>query len=129
MFHSPQIVLFSHDVERLARFYKTLGFSETFRVPTDSVPIHIDIELDGYKLGIASVESTRDDHGLDPVESGQRAVVVLWTDDTEAAYRRLVDEGCSPLNPPHTWLESLSIAWVADPDDYPVQVVQHLTSG
>ena len=126
MFRSPQIVLFSRDVERLADFYKDLGFTETFRVPGEP-PIHIDIALDGYTIGIASIDSTRDDHGLDPVEMGQRAVVVLWTDDTEAAYRRLVADGRESLHPPHAWLNRLLLAWVADPEGYPVQIVQHLT--
>lgn len=126
MFRSPQIVLFSRDVERLADFYKDLGFAETFRVGEPA--IHIDVALDGYKFGIASIDSTREDHGLEPVETGQRAVVVLWTDDTESAYRRLLDMGCGALYPPHVWLDRLLIAWIADPDDHPIQIVQHLTS-
>ena len=127
MFRTPQIVLFSRDVEQLADFYKNLGFTETFRVPGDP-PIHIDVALDGYSIGIASVDSTRDDHGLDPVETGQRAAVVLWTDDTEAAFRRLVSDGAKALHPPQVWLDRLLIAWVADPDGHPVQIVQHLAS-
>lgn len=127
MFSKPQIVLFSRDVEKLGDFYRQLGFAETFRVPTDGPPIHIDVQLDGYLIGIASVESTRDDHDLQPVESGQRAAVVLWTEDTEAAYSELVDRGCQPLHPPHMWLDRLLIAWIADPDDHPIQIVQSLT--
>jgi catechol 2,3-dioxygenase-like lactoylglutathione lyase family enzyme len=127
MFFTPQVVLFSRDVERLADFYKDLGFTETFRVPGDPA-IHIDVALDGYKIGIASIDSSRDDHGLEPVKSGHRAAVILWTDDTETAYRRLLDIGCEALHPPHVWLDRLLIAWIADPDDHPVQIVQHLTS-
>jgi len=128
VFRTPQIVLFSRDVEQLADFYKNLGFTETFRVPGET-PIHIDVALDGYSIGIASLDSTREDHGLDPVETGQRAAVVLWTDDTEVAYRRLVSDGAKPLQPPHVWLDRLLIAWVADPDGHPVQIVQHLAPG
>jgi hypothetical protein len=51
----------------------SVGFTETFRVPTHGEPVHVDLALDGYKIGIASVASTRDDHGLDPVAEGQRA--------------------------------------------------------
>lgn len=120
------MVLFSEDVARLAGFYETLGFSETFRTPTDGPPIHIDVSLDGYTIGIASVDSTRDDHGLQPVESGQRAAVVLWADDTETAYQDLVGKGCLGLRPPHRWLDNLLIAWIADPDDHPIQIVQHI---
>ncbi|WP_328848811.1 VOC family protein [Micromonospora zamorensis] len=93
MFRTPQMILFSEDVLRAAEFYAGLGFTETFRVPVEGEPIHIDLVLDGYKIGIASVASTRDDHGLDPVPQGQRAAVILWTDDTAAAYAALTASG------------------------------------
>jgi len=123
-FRDPQVVLFSTDVERSAAFYARLGFVETFRVPTEGAPIHVDLRLDGYTLGIASVASTRDDHGLAPVEQGQRAAVVVWTDDVPAA---LAELGAVVLTEPHEWLGRLLIAWVADPDGQPVQIVQDLS--
>ncbi|MFC0032279.1 VOC family protein [Micromonospora chaiyaphumensis] len=124
MFRTPQVILFSDDVPRAAAFYAGLGFTETFRVPAEGTPIHVDLALDGYRIGIASVASTRDDHGLDPVPSGQRAAVVLWTDDTAAAYARLTAAGAPALAAPHVWLDRLLIAWTADPDGNPVQLVQ-----
>jgi len=57
MFRSPQVILFSKDVARAAAFYAGLGFTETFRVPTEGEPIHVDLVLDGYKIGIAAVAS------------------------------------------------------------------------
>ncbi|MFU8874535.1 VOC family protein [Micromonospora sp. SL4-19] len=126
MFHAPQVILFSEDVTRAAAFYAGLGFTEAFRVPTEGEPIHVDLTLDGYRIGIASVASTRDDHGLDPVPSGQRAAVVLWTDDTAAAYAKLTTDGAPALAAPHVWLDRLLIAWTADPDGNPIQLVQHL---
>jgi glyoxylase I family protein len=128
MFISPQVVLFSRDVERLGAFYKDLGFAEVFRVPTDGEPIHIDLELDGYRIGIASVTSTRDDHGLQPVGEGQRAAEILWTDDVNGSYENLRSGGHPGLHPPHVWLDRLLIAWIADPEGHPVQLVQHLQS-
>jgi catechol 2,3-dioxygenase-like lactoylglutathione lyase family enzyme len=125
-FRTPQVILFSENLLRLAEFYAGLGFTETFRVPTEGEPIHIDLVLDGYKIGIASVASTRDDHGLDPVSEGQRAAVILWTDDTAAAYDALTAKGAPALTPPHEWLGRLLIAWTADPDGNPIQIVQHL---
>jgi glyoxylase I family protein len=125
MFRSPQVVLFSTDVLRAAEFYRGLGFTEVFRVPDDE-PIHVDLELDGYRIGIASVASTRDDHGLDPVGEGQRAAVVLWTDDTAAAYAAVTNGGAPALAAPHEWLGRLLIAWTADPDGNPIQIVQAL---
>jgi len=123
-FRAPQVILFSEDVERAAAFYSALGFVETFRVPTEGKPIHVDLALDGYKLGIASVESTRDDHGLDPVGHGQRAAVILWTDDVDAAFAELTAKGAPALAAPDAWLGRLRIAWIADPDGHPVQLVQ-----
>jgi glyoxylase I family protein len=126
MFHSPQVILFSEDLPRAIAFYSRLGFSETFRVPSQGEPIHVDLVLDGYKIGIASVASTRDDHGLDPIAEGQRAAVILWTDDTESAYARLTDDGAEGLKSPHRWLDRLLIAWIADPDGNPIQIVQEI---
>ena len=72
-FREPQVVLFSVDVPRAAAFCASLGFEEVFRTPVAGEPVHVDLALDGYRIGIASVDSTRDDHGLDPVATGQRA--------------------------------------------------------
>lgn len=52
------MILFSTDLPRAAAFYERLGFTETFRVPTDGEPIHIDLVLDGYRLGLASSTSS-----------------------------------------------------------------------
>jgi catechol 2,3-dioxygenase-like lactoylglutathione lyase family enzyme len=129
IFRTPQVILFSDDLAGAVAFYARLGFTETFRVPTDGEPIHVDLVLDGYKIGIASVASTRDDHGLDPVAEGQRAAVILWTDDTPAAYEDLVAGGAPALASPHVWLGRLLIAWTADPDGHPIQIVQRLPAG
>lgn len=125
-FRSPQVVLFSEDLPRAVAFYSSLGFRETFRTPETGEPIHVDLTLDGYKLGIASVASSRDDHGLNPVPSGQRAVIVLWTDDTAATFTELTANGVPALAAPHQWLGRLLIAWVSDPDGNPIQIVQQL---
>lgn len=126
MFRTPQVILFSENLPRAIAFYTRLGFAETFRVPLDGEPIHVDLSLDGYKIGIASVSSTRDDHGLDPVPKGQRAAVILWTDDTAAAFADITAEGAPALASPHEWLGRLLIAWIADPDGNPIQIVQNL---
>lgn len=124
LFHTPQIVLFTRDIERAAAFYRALGFEEVFRTPTSGTPIHVDLALDGYRLGLATETSTREDHGLDPVVSGQRAAVILWTDDVPFAFDRLVELGATPVAAPALWLDALLIAWAEDPDGHLVQVVQ-----
>jgi len=127
IFRNPQVVLFAGDVERSVSFYSALGFEEVFRTPTEGVPIHVDLVLDGYRIGLASVESTRVDHGLDPVTDGQRAAVILWSDDTRSALAELGAHGATVLAEPYEWLGRLLIAWAADPEGTPIQIVQELT--
>ena len=52
--------------------------------------------------------------------------MILWTDDVVAAFADLTSAGIPALKPPHEWLGRLLIAWIADPDGNPVQIVQHL---
>jgi catechol 2,3-dioxygenase-like lactoylglutathione lyase family enzyme len=125
-FTAPQVILFSADVERASAFYRRLGFQETFRVPDDGPPIHVDVVLNEYKIGFASIDSSREHHGLQPVAEGQRATVTLWTQDTRAAYRSLTAAGVTGLAEPHVWLDRLLIAWIQDPDGHPIQLVQRL---
>ena len=125
-FRAAQVILFSDDLPRAAAFYTGLGFTETFRVPADGEPIHVDLVLGGYKIGIATAASAREDHGLTPIAEGQRVTVVLWTDDTASAYAELVAGGAPALAAPHVFLGRLLIAWTADPDGNPVQIVQAL---
>jgi uncharacterized glyoxalase superfamily protein PhnB len=125
-FTAPQVILFSADVEQASAFYQRLGFHETFRVPDEGAPIHADLVLGDYKIGFASMASSREHHGLQPVSDGQRATVTLWTEDTEATYRSLTAAGVPGLAEPHVWLDRLLIAWVQDPDGHPIQLVQRL---
>jgi glyoxylase I family protein len=96
IFRTPEVILFSENLPRAVAFYSSLGFTETFRVPTEGEPIHVDLALDGYKIGIASVASTRDDHGLDPVPKGQRAAVILL----DRRYRRRLRQTHRGRSPP-----------------------------
>jgi hypothetical protein len=39
-------------------------------------------------------------------------------------FERLVDEGAPAIAQPHDWLDDLRVAWIADPDGTPIQLVQ-----
>lgn len=121
-FSSPQVVLLVDDAERSLAFFARLGFAEVFRTPAVGAPIHIDVVLDGYRIGFATRASLRDDHGL--VAEGTGAAVVVWTDDVPAALADLAASGAPVLGGPSPWLGRLLIAWVEDPDGHPVQLVQ-----
>ena len=127
MFSTPQVNIYSEDVARSVEFYRSLGFEETFRTPREGSPIHVELELDGFKTGIAAVTSAVADHGLelDLSKPGRGIEIALWTDDVETAFARLTAAGARVLSEPHEWLDgTLRVAWVADPDDNPVELVQ-----
>jgi catechol 2,3-dioxygenase-like lactoylglutathione lyase family enzyme len=125
MFRNPAINIYSAEVMRLVRFYEGLGFRETFRTPKQGAAVHVEVTLDGFKIGIASVDAAIADHGLSPDLGGRPVEIVLWTDDTDGAYAGLTAGGSPSLSPPHDFLGSLRSAWVADPDGNPIQLVQH----
>ncbi len=124
-FKSPLINLYSRDLPRAMAFYSQLGFVETFRTPASGEPSHIQLRLDGFNLGIATIEAAREHHGLRPEGDGRWIEIVLWTDDTDAALNALVAKGAPVLSPPHDFLDGkLRAAWIADPDGNPIQLVQ-----
>lgn|SRR5690606_1895350 len=123
MFSSPQITLYARDIHRTMEFYAGLGFVERFRYAPDSELRHVELQLDGFTLGIADVEAARHDHGLSPNLDGQAIELVLWCEDTDGAFARLVTAGAPVLSQPHDWLDDLRLAWVADPDGNPIQLV------
>jgi catechol 2,3-dioxygenase-like lactoylglutathione lyase family enzyme len=124
-FSAPLINLYSRDLPRAVIFYSELGFVETFRTAASGEPSHVQLKLDGFTLGIATIEAATDHHGLRPQGEGRWIEIVLWTDDTDAAVNALVARGAPLLSPPHEFLDGrLRAAWVADPDGNPIQLVQ-----
>jgi catechol 2,3-dioxygenase-like lactoylglutathione lyase family enzyme len=130
MFSTPQVNIYSEDVVRAVDFYRGIGFEETFRTPPEGDPIHVELELDGFTLGIAAVTSVAADHGLnlDLSKPGRGMEIALWSDDTDASFARLVAAGARALSEPHDWLGNLRVAWVADLDDNPIQLVERRSS-
>lgn len=124
-FRSPMINLYSHDLSRAAEFYSELGFVESFRTPASGEPVHIELTMDGFTLGIATLEAAKEHHSLRPGGEGRWIEIVLWTDDTDTALTALVARGARLLSPAHDFLDGkLRAAWVADPDGNPIQLVQ-----
>jgi catechol 2,3-dioxygenase-like lactoylglutathione lyase family enzyme len=127
MFRDPQVNTYVRDVEATVRFYtEQLGFVETFRTPESGPPVHVEVRLGGLILGFADIEATKAMHGLAVDAGPKRAEVVLWTDDVDAAYARLLAAGARSLSAPHEFIGRLRGAWVADPDGGAVQLVMEL---
>ena len=126
-FKDPQVNLYVKDVEESAKFYSGLfGFKESFRTPRSGTPIHIELRLGDLILGVASHESVRRIHGLSPGSGPVRGEVALWTDNVDEAFAELKARGAQPMSPPHDF-GSLRAAWVADPDDNPIQIVARIS--
>jgi len=123
-FQSPSIGLLTRDVMRLVRFYEGLGFRETFRNSKEGPPEHVELTLAGFTIGISSAEAAVTRHGWNPNLDGRPVYILLWTQDTDAAYARLIAAGASSLSPPHDFRSNLRSAWVADPDGNPISLGQ-----
>jgi catechol 2,3-dioxygenase-like lactoylglutathione lyase family enzyme len=110
-------------------FYRVLGFAETFRTPAEGPPLHVELRLDGFTLGVASAASAAADHGVPVAEGPARGMeVAVWCDDVDAAVALLVDAGGRLLSAPKPWLGTLRVAWVTDIDGNPVELVQRLAA-
>jgi predicted enzyme related to lactoylglutathione lyase len=96
--------------------------------PWNGTPVHVEVVLDLFTIGIAAVDAAIADHGLTPNLAGGPVEIVLWTDDTDRDYARLTAEGTPSLSAPHDFVSDLRLAWVADPDGNPIQLAQKRTS-
>ena len=124
MFRTPSINLYTLDLGRLVGLCEGIGFRETFRRPKRGEPVHVELTLGRFTVGIASVDAAAADHGLNPNLGVRPFELVPWNDYTDRAYELLVSQGAPSLSPPHDFLGFLRVVWVADPDGNPIQLVQ-----
>ena len=124
MFETALVNLYTHDIEAGLHFYRDLlGFSETFRTPEDGVPEHVELELNGFVIGLGTAEAARRVHGVEATPGSPAMVLVVWTDDVDKAYRELVANGVPNLQPPHDTGNNNRNALLRDPDGNLVEIV------
>ncbi|WP_422745151.1 VOC family protein [Micromonospora sp. WMMD754] len=124
MFESALVNLYTADIEAGIRFYRDLlGFVETFRTPTEGVPEHVEFRLDGFTLGLGTVEAARRAHGV-AAEPGRPAMaLVVWTRDVDEAFARLAAAGVPTVQDPHDSGNGNRNALLRDPDGNLVEIV------
>ncbi len=106
------------------RFYgDLLGFTETFRTPTDGVPEHVELCLDGFTVGLGTAEAARRVHGVDPSPGTPAMVLVIWADDVDSACAQLAAAGVPVLQAPHHTGNHNRNALLRDPDGNLVEIV------
>jgi len=121
---SPQVNFYVEDVEASACFYReSFGFAETFRTPTEGLPEHVELQLNGFTIGLGTVEAARRVHGVEAAPGSPAMVLVVWTDDVEVAHQELVAAGVPVLQPPHDTGNNNRNALLRDPDGNLVEIV------
>ncbi|SFI32963.1 VOC family protein [Nocardioides psychrotolerans] len=124
MFASGFVNLYTNDIEAGLKFYRDLlGFEETFRTPKDGVPEHVELRLDGFAIGLGTVEAAKNVHGVDATPGQPAMVLVIWTDDVDAAFDKLNSAGTPVLQSPHDVANDNRSALLRDPDRNLVELV------
>jgi len=124
VFSSPMINLYTRDIEAGLRFYRDLlGFVETFRTPREGTPSHVELNLDGFMIGLGTVEAARAVHGVEAQPGSPAGVLVLWTTDVDEAFDRLAAAGVETVRPPHDTGNNNRNALLRDPDGNLVEIV------
>ncbi|MFE9956537.1 VOC family protein [Micromonospora sp. NPDC005299] len=124
MFETAFVNLYTHDIEAGIRFYRDLlGFTETFRTPTEGVPEHIELRLGGFSVGLGTVEAAKRVHGVEAEPGRPAMVLVVWTHDVDEAFEKLVTAGVPAVQPPHDSGNNNRNALLRDPDGNLVEIV------
>ena len=105
------------------------GFAETFRAPAEGPLEHVELQLNGFKVGLGTVEAARRVHGVEAVPGSPAMVLVVWTDDVDRAYSELVAAGVPVLQPPHETGNNNRNALLRDPDGNLVEIVAKVRPG
>jgi lactoylglutathione lyase len=127
MFASAFVNLYTADIEAGLRFYRDLlGFEETFRTPTEGTPEHVELTLNGFGLGLGTVAAARRVHGVEASPGTPAMVLVVWTDDVDAAFEQLTAAGTEIVQPPHDTGNNNRNALLRDPDGNLVEIVAKL---
>jgi predicted enzyme related to lactoylglutathione lyase len=75
-----------------------------------------------FNKAVTSIEAALADHGLVLNPGPPSAELVVWTDDTDAAFAALIEKGAKSLIAPHDFLQLHRVAWVADPEGNPIHI-------
>jgi lactoylglutathione lyase len=124
MFITALVNLYTRDIEAGLRFYRDLlGFAETFRTPTEGIPEHVELQLNGFTIGLGTVEAASRVHGIEAAPGSPAMVLVVWSDDVDKACAELSAAGVPVLQPPHDTGNNNRNALLRDPDGNLVEIV------
>ena len=120
--------LYTGDIEAALHFYADLlGFKESFRTPKEGAPEHVELRLNGFTIGLGTVEAARRVHDVEAIPGSPAMVLVVWTDNMDASYATLVAAGVPVIQEPHNTGNNNRNALFRDPDGNLVEVVAKVT--
>jgi len=120
-----QVNLYAENVEAAVAFYKALGFEEKYRHPAAGTPEHVEIWNGGLTIGVSSTDAARAHHGFDVSQDGSSVEIVLWCNDSDAAYAQALAVGATVLREPYDFQHGrLHVARVFDPLGYRLVLVE-----
>jgi lactoylglutathione lyase len=130
MFRDAFPIVYTEDVERLARFYvDAFGFEQAFRWPEEGGEAeYVYLRLEPLGIGIGKPPAADDPWGRPSSGPGGGFELCLYTDDADAAAERLRALGATQLTAPadQPWGERLT--YFLDPDGNPLHVTAPITS-
>jgi len=124
MFTEGFVNLYTRNIEAGIHFYHDLlGFRETFRTPKVGTPTHVELTLNGFGVGLGTVEAAKRVHGVEAAPGSPAMVLVVWTDDVDKSFELLKSAGTPVVQPPHDVGSSNRSALLRDPDGNLVEIV------
>jgi lactoylglutathione lyase len=90
--------------------------------PAEGVPEHVELRLNGFTVGLGTVEAARRVHGVEAAPGSPAMVSVVWTSDVDQAYAELAAAGVPVVQPPHPAGNNRT-ALLRDPDGNLVEIV------
>jgi lactoylglutathione lyase len=124
MYTNGFVNLYTRDIEAGIRFYRDLlGFEETFRTPKTGTPTHVELNLNGFGVGLGTVEAAKRVHGVDAQPGSPAMVLVVWTKNVDHAFEELKTAGVTVVQPPHDTGNNNRAALLRDPDGNLVEVI------
>jgi len=124
MFTEGFVHLYTRNIEAGIHFYRDLlGFKETFRTPKEGIPSHVELILNGFGVGLGTVEAAREVHGVEASPGSPAMSLVIWTDDVDKSFELLSSQGTPVVQTPHDVGSSNRSALLRDPDGNLVEIV------
>ncbi len=124
MFTEGFVNLYTRNIEAGIHFYRDLlGFKETFRTPKQGTPEHVELTLNGFGVGLGTVEAAKRVHEVDASPGSPAMVLVVWTDDVDKSFEQLTSAGTPVVQTPHDVGSTNRSALLRDPDGNLVEIV------